>query len=209
MKPVFRSIIILFAVAFSTAACAQARYVEGEHYRVIADDVTQQRQVTEFFSFWCPHCFNFEPLVLEMKKRLDPDVEFNKVHVNFMGFAGRDLQDDVTRAMLLGRALKREQELNTAIFNYIHRQRAAITNRADLRSIFAVNGVDGSEFDKKISSFTITSMLRKNNKTIDEYRRFVSGVPNFIVNGKYQATFTRNMTPDDMIDLIVFLSELD
>jgi thiol:disulfide interchange protein DsbA len=126
-----------------------------------------------------------------------------------MGFAGRDLQDDVTRAMLLGRALKREQELNTAIFNYIHRQRAAITNRADLRSIFAVNGVDGSEFDKKISSFTITSMLRKNNKTIEEYRRFVSGVPNFIVNGKYQATFTRNMTPDDMIDLIVFLSELD
>lgn len=209
MKSVFRSIIILFAVAFSTAACAQARYVEGEHYRVIADDVTQQRQVTEFFSFWCPHCFNFEPLVLEMKKRLDPDVEFNKVHVNFMGFAGRDLQDDVTRAMLLGRALKREQELNTAIFNYIHRQRAAITNRADLRSIFAVNGVDASEFDKKISSFTITSMLRKNNKTIDEYRRFVSGVPNFIVNGKYQATFTRNMTPDDMIDLIVFLSELD
>ena len=133
MKSVFRSIVILFAVAFTTAACAQARFVEGEHYRVIADEVSEQRQVTEFFSFWCPHCFNFEPLVLEMKKRLDPEVEFNKIHVNFMGFAGRDLQDDVTRAMLLGRALKREQALNTAIFNYIHRQRAAITNRDDLR----------------------------------------------------------------------------
>jgi thiol:disulfide interchange protein DsbA len=51
-------------------------------------------------------------------------------------------------------------------------------------------------------------MLKKNNKAISEYRRFVSGVPNFIVNGKYQAQFTRDMTADDMVDLIVFLSEM-
>lgn len=209
MTSFFRSILIICALAVSMSASAQARFIEGEHYRVISDTASEQREVIEFFSFWCPHCFNFEPLVEQMKQKLDDDVAFTKVHVNFMGFAGRDLQDDVTRAMLMGRAMKREKELNTAIFNYIHRQRAAITNRDDLRSIYAVNGVDGAEFDKKISSFTLTSMLRKNNKTIDEYRRFVSGVPNFIVNGKYQATFTRNMTPDDMIDLIVFLSELD
>lgn len=208
MTSMFRLILVLFTITFTTAACAQARFVEGEHYRIIADSATEQREVTEFFSFWCPHCFNFEPLVAEMKKRLDDDVAFTKVHVNFMGFTGRDLQDDVTRAMLLGRAMKREQELNTAMFNYIHRQRAAITNMDDIRSIFTVNGVDAAEFDKKITSFTITSMLRKNNKTIDTYRKHVSGVPNFIVNGKYQAIFTRDMTPDDMIDLVVFLSEM-
>jgi thiol:disulfide interchange protein DsbA len=31
-------------------------------------------------------------------------------------------------------------------------------------------------------------------------------VPNFIVNGKYQATFTRDMNQEEMIDLIMFLS---
>jgi thiol:disulfide interchange protein DsbA len=209
MTSFFRSILIIFAVAVSASACAQARFMEGEHYRVIAKEATATPEVKEFFSFWCPHCFNFEPLVAEMKKRFDDDVEFTKVHVNFMGFAGQELQDNVSRAMLLGRALKREQELNTAIFNYIHRQRAALTSLDDLRSIFLVNGVESDEFDKKISSFTVTSMLRKNNKTIDEYRQYVTGVPNFIVNGKYQATFSRDMTPDDMIELIVYLSELN
>ncbi len=139
---------------------------------------------------------------------IDPSVKFEKVHVNFMGFAGRDLQDEVTTGMLIGRVLKREQALNTAIFNYIHRQRATIANAEDVRSIFLVNGVTAEEFDKTKKSFAVKNMLRKNNKTIDEFRRFVSGVPNFIVNDKYQATFTRDMTPDDMVDLIVYLSEL-
>ena len=209
MKLVYRVILSLCVLMVASAATAQARFVEGQHYRVIAEEASPQREVLEFFSFWCPHCFNFEPLVDQMKKRLDADVDFTKVHVNFMGFAGRDLQDDVTRAMLLGRALSREKALNTAIFNYIHRQRAPITNRDDIRSIFAVNDVAPKEFDKQITSFSLTSMLRKNNKTIDQYREHVSGVPNFIVNGKYQATFSRDMTPDDMIDLIVYLSELN
>jgi thiol:disulfide interchange protein DsbA len=57
-----------------------------------------------------------------------------------------------------------------------------------------------------ISSFGVDSMLKMNNKSIQQYRKHVSSVPNFIVNGKYQATFTRDMQPDDMTDLIVFLS---
>ena len=57
-------------------------------------------------------------------------------------------------------------------------------------------------------SFAVNSMLKKNNKAIEQFRRHVSGVPNFIVNGKFQAQFTRDMTPDDMVDLIVFLSTM-
>jgi thiol:disulfide interchange protein DsbA len=49
-------------------------------------------------------------------------------------------------------------------------------------------------------------MLQMNNRSIEKYREHLSSVPNFIVNGKYQATFTRDMNPDDMVDLIVFLS---
>jgi thiol:disulfide interchange protein DsbA len=57
-----------------------------------------------------------------------------------------------------------------------------------------------------ISSFGVNSQLQMNNKTIETYRKYVTSVPNFVVNGKYQATFTRDMDQDEMVDLIIFLS---
>jgi thiol:disulfide interchange protein DsbA len=209
MKKLFTSVLfVIVSALIASQAAAQIRFVEGEHYKVISSQATATPEVKEFFSFWCPHCFNFEPLVVQMKKKLDPSVTFEKVHVNFMGFAGKDLQDDVTKAMMIGQALKKSEQVNAAIFNYIHRQRGKITSSDDVRSILSVNGIDPAEYDKLNKSFAVNSMLKKNNKAISEYRRFVSGVPNFIVNGKYQAQFTRDMTADDMVDLIVFLSEM-
>ena len=205
MKKLFG--LLVLALMLPLQACAQEMYQEGEHYEVIAEEASKDREVLEFFSFWCPHCHAFEPLVAQMKQKLDEEVKFEKVQVNFMGFAAQDVQDDATRAMMVARALKREDALNKAIFNYIHVQRSPVTSMKDLKNIFIVNGVDADEFDKLVKSFGVNSMFSKNNKLIDQYRKDLTGVPTFIVNGKYKAKFTRDMTPDDMVDLIVWLSE--
>ena len=205
MKKLFMGLVLAALVPLQ--ACAQEMWKEGTHYRVINDTATSQPVVTEYFSFWCPACYQAEPLVQMIKEKLDKDAKFSKVHVNFMGFTGPDVQDDVTRGMMIARALKREDELNGAIFNAIHRQRTPITGLSDVRSIFIANGVDGDEFDKLASSFGVNSLFQKNNKEIAKHRNYLTGVPNFIVNGKYQAIFTRNMTTDDIISLIVWLSE--
>jgi thiol:disulfide interchange protein DsbA len=187
-------------------ACAQEKWREGTHYKVISEQATEKKEVLEFFSFWCPHCFNSEPLVKEIQNKLADDVEFKKVHVNFMGFTSAAIQDDATKAMMVARELDKADELNQAIFKYIHVSRSAITGLKDLKNIFVVNGVEPEEFDKMISSFGVNSRLKMNNKSVQDYRKYVSSVPNFIVNGKYQATFTRDMNQDEIIDLIVFLS---
>lgn len=187
-------------------ACAQEKWREDTHYKVISDTATEKKEVLEFFSFWCPHCFSFEPIVKNMQSKLADDVEFKKVHVNFMGFASKEVQDEATKAMMVAKALKKSEQLNQAIFRYIHVSKSAVTGMQDLKNIFVVNGVEPADFDKMASSFAVNSMLKMNNKSIDDYRKHVRSVPNFIVNGKYQATFTRDMTPDDMVDLIVFLS---
>jgi thiol:disulfide interchange protein DsbA len=187
-------------------ACSQEKWREGSHYNVIAEQVTEKKEVLEFFSFWCPHCFSFEPIVKNIKSTLADDVEFKKIHVNFMGFASAAIQNEATKAMMVARELNKGVELNQAIFRYLHESRSAITSINDLKNIFVVNGVEPEEFDKVISSFGVNSMLQMNNRSIEKYRKHVSSVPNFIVNGKYQATFTRDMNPDDMVDLIVFLS---
>ncbi|MFT4808330.1 MAG: thiol:disulfide interchange protein DsbA [Paraglaciecola sp.] len=187
-------------------ACAQEKWREGTHYKVISEQSTEKKEVLEFFSFWCPHCFNSEPLVKEIKTKLADDVELKKVHVNFMGFTSAAIQDDATKAMMVAQALQKSDALNQAIFKYIHVSRSSITGLQDLKNIFVVNGVGTDEFDKMITSFGVNSMLKMNNKLIQQYREHVSSVPNFIVNGKYQATFTRDMNENEMSDLIVYLS---
>ncbi|MEP1446231.1 MAG: thiol:disulfide interchange protein DsbA/DsbL [Paraglaciecola sp.] len=203
-----KKILLLLSVMLllPLQACAQEKWREGTHFKVIADQATEKKEVLEFFSFWCPHCFNFEPLVKTIKTKLADDVKFKKVHVNFMGFTSAAIQDDATKAMMVARELKRSDELNAAIFKYIHVSRSPVSGINDLKNIFIVNGVEPKDFDKMMSSFGVNSRLKMNNKAIQEYRKHVRSVPTFIVNGKYQATFTRDMNQEEMIELIVYLS---
>ncbi|WP_338294417.1 thiol:disulfide interchange protein DsbA/DsbL [Planctobacterium marinum] len=201
--------LMLFTALMAFNSQAQVLWEEGTHYRVIADEASKEKNITEFFSFWCPHCYNFEPIVAEIKKKKSNDVKFVKVHVNFMRSAGPDVQDMASQAMMVGRALNKDVEVNGAIFSHIHRDRKLIASKEDLQAILARTGITAEQFDKAWDSFAVKGMMGKNAKLINEFRRHVSGVPNFIVNGKYQATFQRGMSADDMVDLIVWLSELD
>lgn len=201
--------LALFALLLPLQACAQeegVRWKEGTHYKVLNEAATEEPTITEFFSFWCPHCFSFEPLVKQIKDGMNPNTKFEKVHVDFMGGVSAELQQDATKAMLIGRALKQEDALNGAIFNYIHKQRAPVTSNKDLRNIFTIAGVEGEKFDKLEGSFGVNSQLKKNQKMLEDYRQYVSSVPAFIINGKYQPTYTRDMTMDDIVDLVVYLS---
>jgi thiol:disulfide interchange protein DsbA len=205
MKKLFSILLVAMLLPFSVSAADQ--WQEGTHYKVISDKATAKPEVKEFFSFWCPACYSFEPLVKSIKEGLDEDVKFSKIQVNFMRTASPEVQDDATKAMIIGRVMKKEEALNAAIFNYIHKQRSTVTGLRDLRSVFIINGVEAGEFDKMASSFSVKSLVNKNNREIDTYRENLTGVPNFIVNGKYQATFSRDMTPDDIVNLIVWLTK--
>jgi thiol:disulfide interchange protein DsbA len=52
-----------------------------------------------------------------------------------------------------------------------------------------------------MSSFGIRSQVAKN----DKIARGVRSVPTIIINEKYQAIFTRDMTPDQSVELISWL----
>ncbi|WP_412970880.1 thiol:disulfide interchange protein DsbA/DsbL [Glaciecola sp. MF2-115] len=205
MKKLFSILLIALLLPLSVHAADQ--WQEGKHYKVISDKATAKPEVKEFFSFWCPACYRFEPLVKGIKAGIGEDVKFTKVHVNFMQFTGPDVQEDATKAMIIARAMKKETELNGAIFNYIHQQKSTVSNLKDLRSVFIINGIEPEEFDKMAKSFSVKSLVNKNNKEITKFRKHLNGVPNFIVNGKYQAQFTREMTTDDIVNLIIWLTK--
>jgi thiol:disulfide interchange protein DsbA len=205
MKKILYALLLTLFIPLQ--ACAQEQWQEGTHYTIVGEQATAKPEILEFFSYWCPHCYQFEPLVKSIKEKMGKDVEFSKVHVNFMGFTSTQIQDEATRALMVARALKQEDAMNNAIFKYIHVQKSPVTGLKDLQNVFIVNGIEPDDFTKMASSFGVNNMVQKNNKTIETYRQHLSGVPNFIVNGKYQAKFTSNMTNDDIVDLIVWLTK--
>lgn len=206
MNRFFAGLVLAMMVSLQAGAQVEL-WQEGKHYEVIAEEASKKPVVTEYFSFWCGACYQYEPLVKQFKANLPEDVKFNKVQVNFMGFTSRDIQDQATTAMMIARAMKEEEKFNGAIFNYIHKQRASITSIDDLRRIFVVNGADAEEFDKLASGFSVKNMVKRNNKKIADFREHVTGVPSFIVNDKFKVKFTNDMSVEDMSNLINWLTK--
>ncbi len=198
---------LLTGLFLSVSSQAADKWVEGTHYQVLAKPATAKPEVMEFFSFWCPACYRFESLIGPMKEKLGKDVAFKKVHVNFMGATSPEVQDEATQAMMMGKALKREEAINRGIFNLIHVQRKPVTGLEDLKSLFIAEGVNPDKVDAVAKSFSVNSLTSRNKTTLAKYRSAVNSVPTFIVNGKYKATFTRDMNTDQIIELIVWLSQ--
>lgn len=189
-------------IVLSTSVLAQSQWKEGTHYKVIKPQASAKPVIKEVFSFWCPACFNFETIVAQLKKQLPENVEFNKVHANFMGYVSKDIQNDVSKAMLAARAMKDEARFNQAMFNAIHRERKPITGMDDVTDVYKIAGGDADKMKKLVNSFGIKSQLNRNIKATKGF----SSVPTFVVNDKYQATFTRDMSPDQYVALLKWLS---
>ncbi|WJG08801.1 thiol:disulfide interchange protein DsbA/DsbL [Aliiglaciecola sp. LCG003] len=177
---------------------AQSNWEEGEHYEIISDTASETKNIREVFSFWCPHCFTFETIVTELKSKLPDDVTFIKAHANMAPAAS-----DATRAMLSAKAMGQADVFNAALFNAIHKQRRNVAGMQDIKDIFSQAGGDGEKLEKMATSFGIRSQERKN----DQLTKGVSSVPTFIVNDKYQAIFGRDMTPDQFVQLVLWLTK--
>jgi thiol:disulfide interchange protein DsbA len=184
-----------------------SKWIEGTHYNVIADSVSEQKQVVEYFSFWCPACYGFEAVANQIKSKLAEDVTFRKVHVNFMGFTTPDIQEQATKAMLIGRKMGMEELTNAAIFGHIHEQKQQIDGMSDLRELFISYDISGTDFDSALATDELTAAFDQNNSEITQFKEHLNSVPNIVVNGKYQAKFTREMTLLDVVELVNWLSQ--
>lgn len=210
MKKVLLGLFI--AVLLPLQACAQvALFQEGTHFTTLDKPASKKPVVEEYFSFWCPACYRFEPLIKQLEDQLPADATLEKKHVNFMGFTSPQIQDYATTAMLVGKQLGKGEEVSEAIFNTIHVQGKgrALSSLEDFKNIAVANGIDAAEFDKVAKSFAVRSLLNKNNKRVTEYRGVINGVPNVIVNGKYVVNNTSVQSIDEYFQLVNFLLAKD
>jgi thiol:disulfide interchange protein DsbA len=185
----------------------QVRWIEGTHYVVLNHKTTPEPQVQEFFSFWCPHCHNFEPIVAELKKRLGNKAEFIKMHVDFMGSASQEIQQQATAALIVGQHLGKGDIVKKAIFDHIHVKGLLLNTAEELSAILAANQISIKEFNEALADADVSQEIADRYKTFLKYRADLRSVPTFIVNGKYKAQFTNDMGREDLLALIIWLTE--
>lgn len=171
----------LFAIcAVMMFPAAAQQFEEGKHYEVIAEEATAEPEIREFFSFYCVHCYRFEPIAQLMKKEYEDS--FDKAHVSFIDPQG--MGTTMSRAYAAAKVLKKEQEVASAVFRTNFDQDRMLLSKNAIRDIFVANGVSGEEFDKAMASFSVRGMANKFDRDATKYR--INATPTFIVNGRYK-----------------------
>jgi len=179
MKKIWFALVGL-VLAFSASA---AQFTDGQQYVTMQKPVAGEPQVLEFFSFFCPHCYEFEHVwhVSDaVKKALPADTKVTKYHVEFLG---GEMGKTVTQAWAVAMALGVEDKVTAPIFDGIQKTQT-ITDAASLKDVFVkAAGITPEAYDGAWNSFVVKSLVAQQEKAAADVQ--LQGVPAMFVNGKY------------------------
>jgi thiol:disulfide interchange protein DsbA len=180
MKRLSAKLIALATTLLMSLTLHAAQFEEGTYYKVLDLPHSAQPKVAEFFSFYCPHCFSFEPIIEKLKQQLPEGTSFEKNHVSFMG---GEMGLPMSKAYATMLSLQVEDKMKPVLFDRIQRMRQPPQDVAALRQIFTDEGIDGDKFDATFNSFAVDSMVRRFDQEFNDSG--LTGVPSVVVNGKY------------------------
>ncbi|GGM93417.1 MULTISPECIES: thiol:disulfide interchange protein DsbA/DsbL [Shewanella] len=198
-----KALLMAAALLLAPLAVSAAEYKEGVHYTVINDGpATAKPEITEFFSFYCPHCYNFSKTVVPKILAEKPaGVEFNQAHVDFIG---KEMGVEMSRAFAVAHQLNVDEKIDAALFAAIHDKKQHFTSRDDVRALFVANGVDGKAFDAAADSFMVKAQMAKMKRDTENAK--LSGVPAIVVNGKYRVETGAIKSYDELLDIAYYLA---
>lgn len=179
----FIAATLLLLPLFSQAA----PLVENVHYKVLSTEKSETKKITEFFSFYCPHCFNFEPLMNEIKKDIatkHKDVELIKSHVDFIRGASPQAMTLLAKAQSLA-VLVKKPEITEEIFKAIHEAKKPIETYSGFQKLFEKHGIQNIEFQNLFNSKEVEQAANKMKFLQTKYKDDLKGVPTLMINDKY------------------------
>nr|WP_265945016.1 thiol:disulfide interchange protein DsbA/DsbL [Dechloromonas sp. A34] len=110
-------------------------------------------EVLEFFSYGCPHCAEFNPLVVAWAAKLPADVVFKKVPITF----GRAAWANISRLYYTLDITGDLARLESEVFKAIHVERVNLFDERTLTEWVAKKGVDTKKFADTFKSFGLTA----------------------------------------------------
>ena len=110
-------------MALPLSALAAPALVQGKNFQLIRPaqpgESTGKIEVLEFFSYACPHCFEFEGKIAVWSKSLPKDVVFKRVPISF----NRESWAIMGKVYLSLEAMGLSDKLNASVFSALHNER--------------------------------------------------------------------------------------
>ena len=161
---------------------AGAAPVEGRDYVRLNTPVAVlaggKIDVIEFFSYGCPHCYSFEPMLEQWVKRLPADVAFRRVPATF-----NPTFEGYAKLFYALEAIGQVEALHKRVFAAIHVQRQRLDKEADIAAFVSANGGDGAKAVDAMKSFGVATKLRLAKQAFEGYK--IDGVPTLGIHGRW------------------------
>jgi protein dithiol oxidoreductase (disulfide-forming) len=166
----------------------QAALEEGTNFlTLVPPQPTSQPgkiEVIEFFSYGCPHCARFYPLLSAWVAKLPPDVVFRRVPVGF----NRDAWVNLQRTYYALEATGDLARLEGPLFRAIHEERKPLFDESSIADWVGQNGGDVDKFTAAYISLGINKESFQADEMAQNFR--IEGVPALAVDGRYVAHTT-------------------
>ena len=136
-------------------------------------------EVLEFFSYGCPHCSDFHPLISAWSAKLPADVVFKRVPVTF----GRAAWANIAKLFYTLEITGDLAKLDGDVFKAIHGERVNMFDEKVLTEWVIKKGVDPKKFADTFNSFGVMSKVKRGDQLAQGHK--IQGVPAIAVDGKY------------------------
>jgi protein dithiol oxidoreductase (disulfide-forming) len=197
----FLSLALLVLVAATALAPSQAQVTQGQDYRLLnpprPTSSPGKIEVIEFFSYACPHCAKFFPLVSAWEAKLPKDVVFKRVAVSY----GRPPWMNLARTYYALEATGDLKKLDGALFHAIHDEGKNLFDEASIADWVGKQGGDAVKFANAYTSFGINNQTVQADQMAEDFA--IDGIPALAVDGRYVV-----LSPGQAADETVTFREL-
>ncbi|MFL6676307.1 MAG: thiol:disulfide interchange protein DsbA/DsbL [Massilia sp.] len=172
----------LLALAGSATA-APAEPKAGAQYLVLpeprnTDAGSGAVEVVEFFAYYCPHCYAFEPLLSAWVKKQGSNIVFRRVHVpRDPGVLPQQRLFYTLESMGL------LEQYHDKVFGAMHVDRLRLASDEQVFDWAGKAGIDRARFVDTYRSFGVQAKLRRAGQMVEDYR--VNYWPLVAIDGRF------------------------
>ena len=164
------------------AAASPANPKEGAEYQALPDvqptDAGGKIEVIEFFAYYCPFCYSFEPFLADWVKKQGNGIVFKRVHVPH----GERVAAQ-QRLFFTLESLGLLEQFHGKVFNAYHVERQTLAQDEQVFDWASRAGIDRAKFIDAYRSFGVQAKVRRAQATMEAYR--VTHWPMIAIDGRF------------------------
>lgn len=206
----FKKLLAGFVVFASVLTCANVavaadavQYKEGTHYVIRGNALSPKKEIREFFSFWCGHCFIMQKTFKQIREQI-PEATFVPNPVMMLGgHMGVESQ----KALVVAQNFGLTDEFMQGLFHNMHELNKIPMSHDEMGDFMTTIGIPKNKYDSEANSFPVLGQVAKFDKAAEDAD--IDAVPELLVNGKYLVTMESVENDEELIDLVRYLVHLD